>query len=171
MVVPGLLGGKLAPLRALPVLAIIKDSAHLCAAYITAKAWQKMRESKIREELAEVLQGVLPLEDFAYWLRRHRNDIYQRGTPTAQTLAASIALVLYEYDDGYRTDDELRKVLSQLLGTYHILVDQSQYQQTLSEPIGRTSSTGGSRHYAFADSVATWFVDSLTTLNGTLVSI
>jgi hypothetical protein len=131
-----------------------------------------MRESKIREELAEVLQGELPLEDFAYWLRRRRNDIYRRGTPAAQALAASIALMLYEHDDGYRNDEELRRGLGLLLSTYrmalrsaagHIIPSAPRYADLLTSSADRVL-----RYVVGAADVRP--VEPLTSLSGMLVS-
>jgi len=177
VIVCGLLCDQLTLLHALPEQAIIEDAPHFIAADVSTHPRKvEMQEIEIREQLAQVLQGQLPLEDFAYWLRRHRNTIYKSATPAAQALAGSIALMLYEYDDGYRNDTELQNGLSQLLSTYRMAAETNPQSQLLPELRHALLPSGSASHvwrydFASSDPVTLSLEEPSTSLSGMLVSI
>lgn len=70
------------------------------------------QESEVREKLLDVLQGDLPLEEFADWLSTIQRDVHRSGTPATQDLVAAISLLMYEFFGGHLREPLLLEELS-----------------------------------------------------------
>lgn len=70
--------------------------------------------SEIRQQLAAVTSGQLPLSDFAEWLDSKSWNMHRDSSAEAVTLVSSIDRLLAEYDHRDSSEDELRRALHAL---------------------------------------------------------
>jgi hypothetical protein len=74
-----------------------------------------VRESEVRENLVDVLQGELSLEKFADWLSSARRNMHHDSSSEAQTLVTSVSLLLYQHFEGHLRNGALREELVKLV--------------------------------------------------------
>ena len=73
-------------------------------------------ESEIRQKIAEVLEGSLPLNDLYRWLMAHSWNMHRDSPSDAVDLASELELLFIERSNGDLLDRELVAELNRMIG-------------------------------------------------------
>lgn len=71
--------------------------------------------SQIRNELAFVVAGILPLDDFEDWFVQNTWNVHNTGSKAAEVLTFAIEEALSEYTSGHISESKLRQELESVL--------------------------------------------------------
>lgn len=92
-------------------------------------------ELEVRRQLARHLSDAISLDEFEDWLVPRSWNFHKEASPSLQALVSEIELLLAEFSNGHRSEEELRRALLPLVTNY-----ESDYRIDTGSPTVQTSS-------------------------------